>query len=699
VPAVTTELDVELAKFLQGYARADERVTKHAEHSLRESKRVSGGASGAGGLSLNGSSGQFGNGGVAAGAEISSGISAGMLAGIAGVVLAANQVMNAVKATVSAGAEAVGQAVERGLKFNLEVDNAKVGIANVVAEFQHLDQEASKNVASQALAKIIELEPKTAGTLQDLNSGFMATIASSLSAGLSISENIDLVAKFANGLANVGMPTWQLPQELRSILTGNITKDSQLAKILGITNEDVSKAKEAGNLYELLSTKIGHLGEAGDSATVVFSSLQSAVDKAAGALTKPLFDEIVKGAASLSEYLQTDEFKTRIGEIAKSLEVLGGKLMGMGPEFKALGGWFLDITQGAFNAATAVVRLIQDLEGLAQSKGFRVITAVGSMGMTELARTMGAGAAAPEVAKASQETPAASTDALNAKRALDPTVLSEDQKKAATKIVTELKAIESLHEKIHKLMLGELSPAEKLAELDRDRAKNFEAKNKTGGLFFEDSQSGLEKWASVLHDSGKLEEEAKVLALLEKELEIQKEQGSLNDKMRDQAAKEAEEMAKGNKALEQRAKDRELKLMTPKEQAAKMMEELAKSFGFDVHSGGDVARGLAAKKSAVDDAQGPEAKKKALEDYNQALESATRLEQAGRQSHPRYAVEGQAASALSTIMGGSGQLAQLDEAKKTNSGLDRMTKVLERVERLLKSDGNDDPFSESSLLY
>jgi hypothetical protein len=102
---------------------------------------------------------------------------------------------------------------------------------------------------------------------------------------------------------------------MRSILTGNIGADSSLAKILGITNEMIGKAREAGNLYEFLNNKIGLLGVAGDTAGVAFSTLNSALSKAAGALTADMFSSSVNGAKSLSEAVDAN---------IKSFEYLGG---------------------------------------------------------------------------------------------------------------------------------------------------------------------------------------------------------------------------------------------------------------------------------------------------------------------------------------------------------------------------------------
>ena len=190
--------------------------------------------------------------------------------------------------------------IKRGFDFNKTMGDSESAIAKVLSQFQGLNDEAAKQEAGKAMQQLIELEPQAAGSLSDLVQGFMATLAASQSAGLSVSENIDLVGRFANALANAAIPTEQLAQEMRSIVTGNIGADSSLAKVLSITNDMVKSARESGTLYEFLTQKIGKLGESGDTAAVTFSTLSSAIDSVTGAFTKGLFDEAIGGAKDLT---------------------------------------------------------------------------------------------------------------------------------------------------------------------------------------------------------------------------------------------------------------------------------------------------------------------------------------------------------------------------------------------------------------
>lgn len=205
--------------------------------------------------------------------------------------------------------------LKRGLDFNRTMHDSEAAIAKVLAQFQGLNDEAAKGEAAKAMAQLVALEPKAAGTLNTLVDGFLATLAASQSAGISVAQNIDLVGRFANALANANIPTEQLAQEMRSILTANIGADSTLAKVLGITTETARAALESGRMYDFLVQKIGKLGEAGDTAAVAFSSLESALDKAAGALAAPLFEQVLAGAK---------DFTVVVEDLTPQLERLGG---------------------------------------------------------------------------------------------------------------------------------------------------------------------------------------------------------------------------------------------------------------------------------------------------------------------------------------------------------------------------------------
>lgn len=299
-----------------------------------------------------------------------------------------------------------GGILKRGLDFNQTMRDSEAAVAKVIGQFQRLDEVAARDAAAAAMRQIVELEPKAAGSLADLTGGFLATLAASQAAGLSVSQNIDLVGRFANAMANANIPTEQLGQEMRSIVTANIGADSSLARILGITNEMVKQAQEAGNLYGFLTDKIGKLGLAGDTAAVAFSTLQSAVDKAAGSLASGLFEAALEGSKGLTAEIDRnretfENFGAALGLVSKEV---------------------LKFASFVNEAATQAGRLVA-IVGLMISDGASYADAVATVDAVAAART--------------RDAEAAEAEAAAAKKALDITTKETDAKKKAADLARQ----------------------------------------------------------------------------------------------------------------------------------------------------------------------------------------------------------------------------------------------------------------------
>ena len=85
--------------------------------------------------------------------------------------------------------------------------------------------------------------------------GLVAQQVGQIGGGLKEAE--DLAISFAGALGTFNIPLYQARQEIGSILRGDITTDSYLAKSLGITNEDIAKAKtQVGGVTKFLEDRL-----------------------------------------------------------------------------------------------------------------------------------------------------------------------------------------------------------------------------------------------------------------------------------------------------------------------------------------------------------------------------------------------------------------------------------------------------------
>lgn len=75
--------------------------------------------------------------------------------------------------------------------------------------------------------------------------------------GGSLKDAEDLAISFSAALGTFGIPLYQARQEVGSILRGDITMDSYLAKSLGITNKDIADARtKTGGVVKFLEDKL-----------------------------------------------------------------------------------------------------------------------------------------------------------------------------------------------------------------------------------------------------------------------------------------------------------------------------------------------------------------------------------------------------------------------------------------------------------
>lgn len=229
---------------------------------------------------------------------------------------------------VTGGIAGLTSLVKIGFDFNKTMKDGEVAIGNVLKTFKGLSDAGAKSEAARVVQLIAEAEPRAAGGLQELTQGFIASAAAAANAGLNVEENVDLVARFANALSNSGLPLDQLNQEIRSVLTAQISGDSFVGKLLegkGLNNERIKQLTQEGTLYGEIVKQLGAMGEAGDTSAVAFSTLESGVKKALGALTSGMFDEAVEGAKTLSIWIETNkDLFTDLGVgISKTIGFLG----------------------------------------------------------------------------------------------------------------------------------------------------------------------------------------------------------------------------------------------------------------------------------------------------------------------------------------------------------------------------------------
>lgn len=543
-----------------------------------------------------------------------------------------------------AGTAGLGLLVRRGLEFNQTIGDSEIAISQVLRQFKGLSSEAAKQEAAKAMQAMVDLEPQTAASLTGLVDGFLATLGSSQAVGIDVAQNIDLVGKFANALANAKIPAEQLSQEMRSILTGNIGADSTLAKTLNISNADIEKAREAGKLYEFLVGKIGLLGEAGDSAGVAFSRLSSAMDKAAGALTEGLFGQGVQGAKDLATVLE--ENKQLFMDIGTGIAFATKEIVGFLAEANKLRD---SLTQGVG-------------EGIGKMLGFGGVAANSVSATNKEAQDQGAAADA-----AAKFGPAKQFDAAGNVITPKPVAKTEASGSSATASEPDAKARIEAQREINQLLAAEAALAEKrmadylsilppnlqLIEIKREMIRLEQERDALTGPGF---------------DEKRLEIENDLLNLRKQSRDAERDLADEKERAAEQQKADAEKAGQQGDALA--SFQAEMDLINAKIAGNKeLVAELQKQADIQQIQQDLMAQAGLSEQDALTKAQQMVEAKKKLNDIVQPQSS---------QEKPRYDAEGRREDGRKQIKGYSQNQGGADEAR-VRAG-DRVNAARERVQ-------------------
>ena len=230
------------------------------------------------------------------------------------------------------------QLVAAGLKFNDNIIEATVSIAGLIAATGDVRDEFGKSVdsskelaLSQSIArKQVELlrqdALRTTATFEQLAQTFQVAVAPGFTAGLNIDEIRKLTVGISQAAAAIGLEQNQLAEEVRSLLSGTIqTRTTRIATALGITNEDVRRLKESGQLFDFLETKLKAFDEAAQQVARstlggISNLVKGAFSKILGDAAGPLFQNLLKLGNELFDKVLT--VRDAAGDIQPNPEVI-----------------------------------------------------------------------------------------------------------------------------------------------------------------------------------------------------------------------------------------------------------------------------------------------------------------------------------------------------------------------------------------
>jgi hypothetical protein len=271
---------------------------------------------------------------------------------------------------------AIRGAVQSGIEFNRTLEDARLGIAAVLKQFnpqQFATMQQALKASESALDALKKKALESPATLSQLVQTFQAVAAAASSAGIPLEKQVDLVVLMSQTLAGIGIRSEQLIQESRALLTGNITEDAAAARMLEITRAQIEAAKEQGRLYEFLTEKFSAFAEAAQlgtkNLTTAQSNLTDTLQQTFGALTETLFGRLKTSILEVTQEVAKPDFKQGLSEMAGIINGLVQATIGLGMfavrNVSTLASVFTTLTASVVAATAAMI-------------AFKVASAVGA---------------------------------------------------------------------------------------------------------------------------------------------------------------------------------------------------------------------------------------------------------------------------------------------------------------------------------
>ena len=239
--------------------------------------------------------------------------------------------------------------VVASVAFNSKIEQTRLGIAALFTAVGDVRDATGQTVDSARALVLAQSEARrqtellrldalrTVATFDTLAETFQVALAPGLAAGLDVDRIRRFAVQISQAASAIGLQQNQLAEEVRSILQGTIqARTTRIAVALGITNEDIRRAKELGVLGDFLEDRFKAFNEAGKESLNTFEGLASNV--------KDSF-LLVLSSAGLGFFT---DLKGLLSDILESITDIGSEQITVNPAVVA-------VVQGIFDGLQAAV--------------------------------------------------------------------------------------------------------------------------------------------------------------------------------------------------------------------------------------------------------------------------------------------------------------------------------------------------------
>lgn len=244
------------------------------------------------------------------------------------------------------------------IQYLAKIETATLGIAaSFLVSGQYTDKLTGQVIKGDAALRTSMLASKqvidqlrianyqTAATLDELIFAYEVTLPVAMAKGFDKQQVMDFTLAMVQAAGSIGLAYDQIAEETRSLLTGNVTRNSRIAQILGLNNnqEYLAKAKEGGDaLFNYLDKRLQGFKLAGrevmNTWDGIWSNFKDIARQSSGYAFEGLFDGIKDQTKALMDYIApidvitkrinwNPEFITGIIDIQKNVNDLFASLV------------------------------------------------------------------------------------------------------------------------------------------------------------------------------------------------------------------------------------------------------------------------------------------------------------------------------------------------------------------------------------
>ena len=199
-----------------------------------------------------------------------------------------------------------------GLRFGDTLESARTSIAGILLATGELRDEfgnavegvealtRAEGIAGKQIRALRQDALATTATFEQLLDTFQIAVGPGLAAGLDLDEIRALSVDISQAATAIGLPQNQLAEEIRSLLSGTIqARTTRIATVLGISNADIKRLKETGELFDFLDEKFSSFADsaakqARETLTGIQALVTGALGEVLGQAAAPLRNELIE---------------------------------------------------------------------------------------------------------------------------------------------------------------------------------------------------------------------------------------------------------------------------------------------------------------------------------------------------------------------------------------------------------------------